>query len=68
MFLQPPFKKQLTLVHHLALSMALQFAIASGIVMIALWGMNQLSHSFKQLDEQALPVAELAAQIDRAAL
>ncbi|MEE1673361.1 methyl-accepting chemotaxis protein [Agarivorans aestuarii] len=68
MFLQQPFKKQLTLVHHLALSMALQFAIASGIVMIALWGMNQLSHSFKQLDEQALPVAELAAQIDRAAL
>ncbi|MDO6763906.1 methyl-accepting chemotaxis protein [Agarivorans sp. 1_MG-2023] len=68
MFLKQPFKNQLTLVHQLALSMALQFAIALGIVMIALWGMNQLSHSFKQLDEQALPVAELAAQIDRAAL
>ncbi|MBY5993182.1 methyl-accepting chemotaxis protein [Ferrimonas balearica] len=62
------FLRQRTLVQQVVLSMGLQFAVALGLVTSALWGLAQLNGAFKQLEEEALPIAEAVSDIERQAL
>ncbi|MBY6108066.1 methyl-accepting chemotaxis protein [Ferrimonas balearica] len=60
--------RRLTLVQRVVISMVLQWVIALGLVASALWGLWQLNQAINRLSNEALPVATLAAAVDKGVL
>lgn len=58
----------LTLVQRVAFTVACQFLLTAGLVATSFWGLKQLSISFTQLSEEALPLSQAAADIEKQAL